>query len=126
MALNVLVVDDSSVMRAMIIKTLRLSGLSINEIFQASNGAEGLEVLQKNWIDFALVDVNMPVMNGQEMIETVRATPEFKDLPIVVVSTESSTRRIETLQSMGAGFVHKPFTAEMLRELIAEMTGVLG
>lgn len=69
MALNVLVVDNSMVMRTMIIKTLRLSGLELGDIHQAANGQEGLQVLENNWIDLALVDINMPVISGEEMID---------------------------------------------------------
>ena len=69
MSLNVLVVDDSAVMRAMIIKTLRLSGLPLGEVHEAANGQEGLGTLDEHWIDLVLVDINMPVMNGEEMIE---------------------------------------------------------
>jgi two-component system chemotaxis response regulator CheY len=124
MALNVLVVDDSAVMRTMIIKTLRISGLPLGEIYEAGNGQEGLQVLNNNWIDLALVDINMPVMNGEEMIDQVRANPETTDLPIVVVSTESSETRIDMLHKKGAEFIHKPFTPESLRQTIVGMTGV--
>jgi len=124
MALNVLVVDDSTVMRTMIIKTLRLSGLELGDIHQASNGQEGLQILENNWVDLALVDINMPVMSGEEMINKVRQNPEISDLPVVVVSTESSETRIEMLQKMGAEFVHKPFTPETLRATITNVTGV--
>ncbi|MEN6520403.1 MAG: response regulator [Armatimonadota bacterium] len=124
MALNILVVDDSLVMRTMIIKTLRLSGLELGEIYQASNGQEGLRVLEDNWVDLALVDINMPVMSGEEMIDKVRQDPGISDLPVVVVSTESSETRIEMLQKKGAEFVHKPFTPEILRETITGVTGV--
>ena len=69
MAINVLVVDDSGVMRSMIIKTIRLSGLQLGEIHEAGNGREGLEALNQHWIDLVIADLNMPVMNGEEMIE---------------------------------------------------------
>lgn len=124
MALNVLVVDDSSVMRAMIIKTLRLSGMPLGEIHQAANGQEGLRALEGNWIDLALVDINMPVMNGEEMIDQMRGNPETADTPVIVVSTESSETRIDIIQRKGAVFVHKPFTPEMLRKTIVHVTGV--
>ncbi len=124
MPLNVLVVDDSNVMRSIIIRTLRLSGLPLEEVLQAENGQEGLDILGKHWIDLALVDINMPVMNGLEMIAKVRKTDTISDLPIIVVSTESSTTRIEMLKDMGVGFVHKPFSAEALREAVVELTGV--
>jgi two-component system, chemotaxis family, chemotaxis protein CheY len=124
MALNVLVVDDSSVMRSIVIRTLRMSGLQINEIHQAQNGKEGLDILGKHWIDLVFVDINMPVMNGIEMIDSVRRIPELSDLPMIVVSTESSATRIEMLKQKGIGFVHKPFSAEMLRESVIHLTGV--
>lgn len=124
MPLNVLVVDDSAVMRAMIIKTLRLIGVPFGEIYQAANGQEGLDILQNQWIDVALVDLNMPVMNGEEMIEKVRQSPELAQVPIIVVSTEGSETRIARLRDKCSGFIHKPFSPEAIRELIIEITGV--
>ena len=124
MALNVLVVDDSSVMRSMIIRSLRLSGLALNEVHQASNGEEGLRAIENNWIDLALVDLNMPVMSGEEMIRKLRESPENSNLAIVVVSTEGSVTRIAQLKSQGAEFVHKPFSPEILRKTVMELTGV--
>src|SRR3990167_4040042 len=123
MGFNVLVVDDSSVMRAMIIRTLRLSGLSMGEIHEAANGQEGLQVLEHHWIDLALVDMNMPVMTGEEMLDRVRQNPETADLRVVIISTEGSDTRIDILRRKGVGFVHKPFTPEILRETILRITG---
>ena len=124
MALNVLVVDDSAVMRSMIIKTLGLTQLEIQEIHQAANGQEALDVLARHWIDLALVDINMPVIDGVELVSRIRQMPEFTDLPLIVVSTESSTTRIAALEKEGARFVHKPFPPEKLRTTIVELTGV--
>ena len=124
MSLNVLVVDDSAVMRSMIIKVLRLCGVPLSEIYEAANGEEGLRAINEHWIDLALVDINMPIMTGDEMIDRVRRGPDTKDLPVIVVSTESSESRIEMLKRQGAGFVHKPFSPEILRETITGLTGV--
>jgi two-component system chemotaxis response regulator CheY len=124
MEFNVLVVDDSSVMRAMIIRTLKMSGIPLGDLHEAENGARALEVLGANWVDLALVDINMPVMNGEELIDRVRDNPEFRDLAVIVVSTESSETRIEKVQRQGARFVHKPFTPEILREEVLATTGV--
>jgi two-component system, chemotaxis family, chemotaxis protein CheY len=124
MPLNVLVVDDSSVMRSMIIKTLRLCGIRFGEIHEAANGQEGLAILTHKWIDLALVDLNMPVMNGEEMIERARARPETAQMPIIVVSTEGSETRIARLREQGSGFIHKPFNPEIVRDMIIQMTGV--
>ena len=98
MAVNVLIVDDSAVMRAMILKTLQMSGLPLGEIHQAGNGQEGLDALDQHWIDLALVDINMPVMNGEEMIDRMRENPDTKDIRVVVISTEGSETRIKRLQ----------------------------
>ena len=124
MALNTLVVDDSSVMRSIIIKTLKLAGLSLGEVLEAGNGQEGLKLLEDNWVDLALVDIHMPVMDGEEMINRLRKNKEYHDLPVIIVSSESDSARIEMLQKKGATFMHKPFTPETLREAIIEVTGV--
>jgi len=123
MALNVLVVDDSAVARAMIVKTLRVAQIPLGEVQQAANGQEGLAALEKNWMDLIFVDINMPVMNGEEMIHQLRANPAWADLPVVVVSTEGSQTRIERLLQQGARFVHKPFAPEVIRQLLREMIG---
>jgi two-component system, chemotaxis family, chemotaxis protein CheY len=123
MSLNVLVVDDSAVMRAMVLKTLQVAGLDVGEAFQASNGQEGLERLAAHWIDLVIVDINMPIMNGEEMLQRMRAQPETRDLPVVVISTEGSRTRIDRLEQQGAKFVHKPFTPTLVRDLIQQMTG---
>lgn len=124
MALNVLVVDDSAVMRTMIIRMLKLCRVPTAGVYQAGNGAEALELLDRTWIDLALVDINMPVMDGEQLICCMRARPAMADLPILVVSTEGSATRIERIRSMGARFVHKPFPPETLRDEIVALTGV--
>jgi two-component system chemotaxis response regulator CheY len=125
MAVNILVVDDSAVMRSMIKKTIVSSGVEVGEIYEAANGKEGLQVLEQNWLDILFIDVNMPVMDGMEMLEQVRKKSDTADIPILIVSTESNNERIETIQKQNAGFVHKPFTPEVLRERILEALGVL-
>ncbi|GAB4220316.1 MAG: response regulator [Acidobacteriota bacterium] len=124
MPLNILVVDDSATMRKMIIRTLNLSGLPVGEIHEAGNGKQGLMMLAMHNIDLALVDINMPEMNGEEMIDRVKSNPNLKDLPVVVVSTEGSTTRIASLLARnGVGYVHKPFTPEHLSHVVHEVTG---
>jgi len=124
MSLSVLVVDDSAVMRSMVIKTLRLSGVPVKDIYQAANGQEALAVVDKHWIDLALVDLNMPVMSGEEFIDRLKLNPATDSLPIIVVSPEGSQTRIDSLRAKGAAFVHKPFAPEKLRQVILELTGV--
>jgi two-component system, chemotaxis family, chemotaxis protein CheY len=122
--MNVLVVDDSAVIRAMIIKTLKLAGVDLGQVHEAANGQAGLEKLQADWIDIAFVDINMPVMNGEEMIVKLRENPLWADLPVVVVSTEGSQTRIDRLLQKGVRFVHKPFAPEVVRQVVLEITGV--
>ncbi len=121
MVINVLVVDDSTVMRAMIIKTMKMSGLPVGTIHQAANGKEGLEILRQHWIDLVIADINMPVMNGEEMIDQMLAHPETRDVSIIVISTEGSDTRIERLLHKGAAFVHKPFTPENIRDTVRKI-----
>jgi two-component system chemotaxis response regulator CheY len=121
---NVLIVDDSAVMRSMIIRILRLTGLSLGEVYEATNGQEGLQILDDNWVDLALVDINMPVMNGEEMIDNIRSSRTISDLPIIVVSTESNIERVDSIRKKNVEFVHKPFTPEILRKTVLDLTGI--
>ena len=123
MGLNILIVEDSSVMRSMISKTIQLSGVKLGEIHQAGNGKEGLESLDRHWIDLVIADINMPQMDGEEMIDHIIAHPEHKRIPIIVISTEGSQTRIKRLQGKGAVFVQKPFTPEKVRDVLKQMLG---
>jgi two-component system, chemotaxis family, chemotaxis protein CheY len=124
MALNILVVDDSSVMRSIIIRTLKLTGLPVGDIWEAENGEEGLHLLQEKWIDLALVDIHMPVMDGSEMISHLRENDQYENMPIIVISSESDPNKIEMIHKQGATFIHKPFKPETLKEVIIAVTGV--
>jgi len=124
MAINVLIVDDSAVMRAMILKAMHMSGLPLGEIYQAADGRQGLEALNEHRIDLVLLDINMPVMNGEQMIDCMIADPDLKDTPFVVISTEGSQTRIERIQRKGARFVHKPFSPEILCNTVKDILGV--
>jgi len=124
MALNVLLVDDSGVVRAMILKTLKAIGLPLGEVHQAADGQQGLAKLEGNWVDLVFADINMPVMNGEEMIERIRANDLYENLPIIVVSTEGSQTRIERLLQKNVKFIHKPFSPETVLETVKEITGI--
>lgn len=123
MSLNVLVADDSAVMRAMIIRILRLTGLSIGQVYEASNGQEALRALDAAPVDLALVDINMPIMGGEEMIDRIRKNQATADLPIIVVSTESNVERVDRIRQRKVEFVHKPFTPEVLRRVLVQHAG---
>lgn len=123
MPLNVLLADDSAVMRKMIARTLRLSGVALGEIVEAGDGIHALAVLARHRVDLALVDINMPVMDGEQLLDRIRADSLITALPVIVVSTESSAARVERLRGKGAHFIHKPFTPEQLRDIIHSVTG---
>lgn len=123
MPYSILLADDSRVMRAMILRTLRLAGLPIGEVHEAADGRAALEAFQRHRVDLALIDINMPVMDGAELISRLRADERGAVLPILVVSTESSRTRVAELQRMGARFVHKPFTPEQLRDALRSIAG---
>ena len=123
MALNLLIVDDSSVMRSMILKSLQMSGVDIGDLYQAGNGQEGLDALEQHWIDLVIADLNMPVLNGEEMLECMKKNPVTSTIPVLVISTEGSETRIEHLKSLGARFIRKPFTPEQIRDIITDLTG---
>jgi two-component system chemotaxis response regulator CheY len=123
MAYNILTVDDSDVIRAMIARTLRLTSLPIGEIFEASNGREALDVLDDEWVDLVLADINMPVMDGAEMLNQMRLKPETAGVPVIVVSTEGATERVKELTERGlAAWIRKPFTPEEIRDVIVDAT----
>lgn len=124
MPLNILIVDDSAVMRGMILKSLHMSGVPLGEVHQAANGQEGLDCMNDNWVDLIFADLNMPVMNGEEMIDRMQETPDKEDIPIIVISTEGSETRIERLKQKGITFIHKPFTPEIIRDTINDLTGI--
>jgi two-component system chemotaxis response regulator CheY len=124
MSLNILVVDDSSVMRSVIIKTLRMSSLPLGDIWEAGNGEEGLQLLQEKWIDLIMVDIHMPVMDGEEMINHLRNNEQYKNLPIIVISSESDPINVEMMHRKGTTFIHKPFKPETIKEVIIAVTGV--
>ncbi|SFM50383.1 response regulator [Thermodesulforhabdus norvegica] len=124
MSYNVLIVDDSRSMRKVIEKTLRISGFDIGEIYEASNGQEALEVLEKNWVDIILSDIHMPVMDGLKFLEELRKKEDYKDIPVVLITTEASEERLGYAMSLGAqGYIRKPFEPNQIREYLSGIMG---
>ncbi len=124
MSFNILVVDDSETVRAVIAKTLELSGVDLGALHQAGNGLEALEVLKREWVDLVFCDINMPIMNGVEMIDCIRKDAAMSNLPIVVISTEGSKTRMEDLKEKGVrAYIRKPFTPELLRSVVESLLG---
>lgn len=124
MSINVLVIDDSAVMRAVVLRSLQMSGVPLGAVHQAANGVDGLAVLGQHWVDLVLLDISMPLMRGDEMLEQMRADPAHAGVPVIVISSERGTERVARMQELGAVHVPKPFTPEQLRDVVRDITGV--
>lgn len=124
MAFNILIVDDSPVMRKVIAKTVRLSGVEVGEILEAGNGLEGLEQAKDNWIDLILSDINMPEMNGLQFIEELKNDEVMKSIPVIVISTEGRDSVVQEALSLGAvDYITKPFQPEEIGRDILKVLG---
>jgi two-component system chemotaxis response regulator CheY len=125
MSLNILLVDDSATVRAVLSKTLQIAGVPVKELYQAANGQEALAILSSHWIDLVLADINMPVMTGIELVVKMSADNLMKSIPVIIVSTDGSATRIEELRAKGVrAFVRKPFTPELIYKVVTETVGV--
>ncbi len=123
MTKNFLIVEDDPTARVLIRKVLEESTIEIGTVYEAENGEEGLKALDKYNIDVMLVDIYMPVMDGIEMLDYARDHPEHKNIPAIVISMENDEKRIEAIIRKGFGFVHKPFTKDLLKDEIVKLTG---
>ena len=119
---NVLIVDDSSVMRKIVERCLKQAGVEIGTLHEANDGWEGLTVVQQNPIDLILCDINMPTMDGLEFLKVLQTAEQAKGVPVVMITTEGSEDRVyEALSSGARGYIRKPFTPEQLREQVAPL-----
>jgi two-component system chemotaxis response regulator CheY len=111
-------------MRSFIRRVMTLSGFEVRECFEASNGEEALTQLKQHRVDVILTDINMPTMNGEELLRRLGADGILKSVPALVISTDATRGRILRMMSLGAeGYMTKPFSPESLRE---ELERVLG
>jgi two-component system, chemotaxis family, chemotaxis protein CheY len=125
MALNIMIVDDSPVMRAFIRKTVGLTGLDVGEYCEAGDGEDALKLLCERWVDLVLTDINMPNMNGEEFVRRLESDELLRTIPVIVVSTDSSHNRMRQMLALGAkGYVTKPFLPEALRDEVEKILGV--
>jgi len=122
MGIKVLIVDDSKIVRKVVSKTLKLTGISINETYNASNGQVALEIMKKEWIDIVFTDINMPEMDGVAMIDQMQAEGLMETIPVVVISTEGSETRKKQLTEKGVeAYLRKPITPEKLRDIVKDI-----
>lgn len=124
MALNIMIVDDSPVMRAFIRKVVGLTGLDVGEYYEAGDGEDALKSLKGRWVDLVLTDINMPNMNGEEFVRRMESDDLLRTIPVIVVSTDSSDSRVQQMLALGAkGYVCKPFLPEDLRDEVEKVLG---
>jgi len=124
MPISVMIVDDSAVMRGFIRRVLTLAGFEVSECLEASNGEEALAGLEGHSVDVILTDINMPKMNGEELLRRLERDARLRSVPTLVISTDATKARILKMLSLGAqGYITKPFSPEALRE---ELERVLG
>ncbi|MDG5816636.1 response regulator [Chitinispirillales bacterium ANBcel5] len=124
MAYTVLLADDSETIRDVLERTLGMTGLKFDNIYKTANGKEALTIMKQSWVDILFTDINMPQLNGIELVKQMRSDAELKEIPVVIVSTEGSKKRINELKEQGIkGYLRKPFTPERIRDIIVDTLG---
>ena len=122
MSYNVLIVDDSAVVRRMVRKAIGLTGVVMAEIHEAGNGKEALAVLAKNWVDIIFCDINMPEMDGAQFVAQLAKDNVLAKTPVVILSSEQSEKRIEELKKLGVReYLQKPFRPETIKKVVLEL-----
>jgi len=117
-------VDDSATMRALIRKVLVISGFDIGEYYEGANGQEALGILENNWVDIILSDIHMPGMDGTVLVETLKDHKLWRNIPVVLITTESRPEVINPFLNLGVqDYIQKPFRPETIRK---KLTGILG
>jgi two-component system chemotaxis response regulator CheY len=121
---RVLIVDDSSVMRKIVGRSLRQAGVEVQQLLEASNGSEALTVARENPLDLILSDINMPLMDGLEFVRQLRCIEAAQNIPVIMITTEAGEAHVVQALSCGAsGYIRKPFTSEQIKERIIPLLG---
>lgn len=124
MSYNVLIVDDSSIVRSVVKKSIGMSGIEVASVFEAGNGREALEVLNKEWIDIVFADLNMPEMNGVELVEKMSEDSMLVSTPVVIISSEQRQAKIDALKARGIrAYMKKPFRPEGFKDVVCSILG---
>jgi two-component system chemotaxis response regulator CheY len=120
--MRILIVDDSAMMRAMIKRVIKLADVPVDDILEATNGAEGLELLKQHDVHLLLTDINMPVMNGADMLREISLNDRWRNLNRVIISTDGSTVRREEAEELDVRcYLEKPFSPEVLRDVLNQL-----
>ena len=116
MPLDLLIVDDSAAIRKILERVLRQAGVPIGNVHQSGDGVEALETLRNQNVGLILADINMPNMDGLELLGKVKEKPEWQNIPVIMVTTESSQAKVMQAVELGAaGYIRKPFTADQIK-----------
>ena len=120
---DVLVVDDSAAIRKILTRVLRQTGMAIQTIHEAGDGQDALAVMALHRIDLVLSDINMPKMDGLQLLASLKASPQWQKIPVVMITTEGGETKVAEAVRLGAaGYVRKPFTADQIKE---KLVGIL-
>jgi two-component system chemotaxis response regulator CheY len=123
MAMDVLIVDDSAAIRKILQRVLRQTEMPIGNIHEAGDGVEALALLEQQKVGLILSDINMPNMDGLEMLGKLKAMDSYKTVPVIMITTEGNQNKVMEAVSLGAsGYVRKPFTTEQIKE---KLTGLV-
>lgn len=121
--LDVLIVDDSAAIRKILQRVLRQTDISLGEIQEAGDGTEAVEILKNRGFGLILSDINMPQMDGLQLLARIREMEHLKSVPVIMITTEGGQGRVMEAVQLGAtGYVRKPFTADQIKE---KLVGVL-
>jgi two-component system chemotaxis response regulator CheY len=113
---TVLVVDDSAMMRKVVLRVLKMANVEFEGVLEAGDGAEALALLRANKVDLIMCDINMPVMTGLQLLQQIKDEKLAVGVPIVMVTTENSEPQVRQAILAGArGFICKPFTIEHIK-----------
>jgi two-component system chemotaxis response regulator CheY len=117
MPLDVLIVDDSTAIRKILHRVLQQTELQLGTVHEANDGVEALTRLRGNPIGLILSDINMPNMDGLELLRNIRNNPALKSVPVIMITTEGSQEKVmQALQLGASGYVRKPFTPDQIKE----------
>jgi two-component system, chemotaxis family, chemotaxis protein CheY len=123
--IKALIVDDSSVMRKIVERSLVQAGLELTTVLGAGNGAEALALLADNQVDLILCDINMPVMDGLKFVRQLPGVANAKGVPVVMITTEGSEAHVVQALSAGArAYIRKPFTPDQVKEHVIPLLAV--
>jgi two-component system chemotaxis response regulator CheY len=119
-ALDILIVDDSAAIRKILQRVLGQAEIPVGSVFEAGDGAAALEILKKQKVGLVLSDINMPNMDGLELLGHIRAAEDWRKIPVIMITTEGAAAKVQEAVALGAsGYVRKPFTAEQIKEKLA-------